>query len=71
MLANRLGWTPQPGGWHSDEQYFTWHEEADNKVKWDFAKVLLTDVAQKRPDFAGLETGLSTQTFRHLKKCSN
>eukprot|EP00971_Amphidinium_carterae_P135657 2687881-Amphidinium_carterae.1 len=36
-LRNRLGWTPQPAGWHSDGQYL----------------------------------GLSTQTFRHLKKCSN
>eukprot|EP00971_Amphidinium_carterae_P148151 2936262-Amphidinium_carterae.1 len=33
--------------------------------------MLLADVAQKRPDFAGLETGLSTQTYRHLKKCPN
>eukprot|EP00971_Amphidinium_carterae_P320472 6369906-Amphidinium_carterae.1 len=58
-LANRLGWTPQPGGWHSDGQYFTWHE------------MLLTDVAQGWPGFAGLETSLSTKTFRHLKKFSN
>eukprot|EP00971_Amphidinium_carterae_P339855 6477881-Amphidinium_carterae.2 len=40
LLADRLGWIPQPGGW-----------------KFAF----------KRPDFAGLETGLSTQTFGHLK----
>eukprot|EP00971_Amphidinium_carterae_P183416 3640459-Amphidinium_carterae.1 len=30
-LAKRLGWHPKPGGWQSDDQYFTWHE-ADYKV---------------------------------------
>eukprot|EP00971_Amphidinium_carterae_P074754 1477334-Amphidinium_carterae.1 len=49
-LANRLGWMPQPGGWISDGQYFSWCE-ADYKVKWDSARVLLADVAAKRPDF--------------------
>eukprot|EP00971_Amphidinium_carterae_P089125 1763867-Amphidinium_carterae.1 len=29
---------------------------------------LVADVANKRPDFAGLETGPSTRTFKHLKK---
>eukprot|EP00971_Amphidinium_carterae_P276285 5482673-Amphidinium_carterae.1 len=50
-LANRVGWVPQPGGWQSEGQYFTWHE-ADLKVKWDSAKALLTEVTQKRLDFA-------------------
>eukprot|EP00971_Amphidinium_carterae_P119513 2367424-Amphidinium_carterae.1 len=58
---------PQPGGWISDGQFFTWYE-ADYKVKWDSSRVLLAEVAAKRPDFGGLETGLNTQTFRHLKK---
>eukprot|EP00971_Amphidinium_carterae_P270358 5364571-Amphidinium_carterae.3 len=43
----------------------------DYKLKWDSARAPLAEVAQKRPDLAGLETGLSTQTFRHLNKCSN
>eukprot|EP00971_Amphidinium_carterae_P264722 5251400-Amphidinium_carterae.3 len=38
-------------------------------IKWDSAKALLTEVAQKRPDFAGL--GLSTQDLRHLNKYSS
>eukprot|EP00971_Amphidinium_carterae_P263410 5226246-Amphidinium_carterae.1 len=42
--------------------------EADYKVKWDSARVLLAEVAAKRPGFGGLETGLSTQSFRHLKR---
>eukprot|EP00971_Amphidinium_carterae_P054240 1068472-Amphidinium_carterae.1 len=37
--------------------YFTWYE-ADYKVKLDSARVLVAEVAAKRPDFAGLETGL-------------
>eukprot|EP00971_Amphidinium_carterae_P316779 6297046-Amphidinium_carterae.1 len=61
---------PQPGGWISDGQYFTW-SEADHKVKWDSARVLLAEVAVKRPDFGGLDTGLNTQTFRHLKCRAN
>eukprot|EP00971_Amphidinium_carterae_P241971 4804262-Amphidinium_carterae.3 len=61
---------PQPAGWISDRQYFTW-SEAGYKVKWDCARALLADVAAKRPDFGGLETGLSTQTFRHLKRSAN
>eukprot|EP00971_Amphidinium_carterae_P080962 1601901-Amphidinium_carterae.1 len=51
LLANRLGWQPQPGGWVSEGQYITW-QEADFKVKWDSARVLLADVATNRPDFA-------------------
>eukprot|EP00971_Amphidinium_carterae_P316798 6297472-Amphidinium_carterae.1 len=58
---------PEHGGWISNGQYFTWNE-ADYKVKWDSARVLLADVAAKKTDFGGLETGLSTQTFRHLKR---
>eukprot|EP00971_Amphidinium_carterae_P050924 1002665-Amphidinium_carterae.2 len=62
-----------PGGWQSEDQYFTWYE-ADQKVKWDSAKHLLAEVAENRPDFKGLETGLSTvlstQSYRHLKKSS-
>eukprot|EP00971_Amphidinium_carterae_P112951 2236926-Amphidinium_carterae.1 len=68
LLADRLGWKPLPGGWQCDEQYFTW-SEADYEV--DSAWVLLTDVAAKRPDFQGLETGLSTQSFKHLKRSAN
>eukprot|EP00971_Amphidinium_carterae_P191718 3804126-Amphidinium_carterae.1 len=63
-LANRVGWVPQPGGWHCDGQVFTWHE-ADIKIKWDSAKAVLTEVEQKRHEFAGMETGLSTQALRH------
>eukprot|EP00971_Amphidinium_carterae_P006030 118884-Amphidinium_carterae.1 len=51
-------------------QYFTWCE-ADQRVKWDSARVLLAEVAANRPDFAGLETGLSTQTYRHLRGAVN
>eukprot|EP00971_Amphidinium_carterae_P293932 5835445-Amphidinium_carterae.1 len=65
-LADRAGWVPHPQGWQSGEQTFTWHE-ADLKIKWDSARALLADVTTKRPDFAGLETGLSTQAVRHLK----
>eukprot|EP00971_Amphidinium_carterae_P018737 369411-Amphidinium_carterae.1 len=70
LLADRLGWKPLPGGWLSEEQYFTW-SEADYKVKWDSARVLLATVAANRPYFRGLETGLSTQTFRQLKRSAN
>eukprot|EP00971_Amphidinium_carterae_P350264 6491460-Amphidinium_carterae.4 len=62
LIADRLGWKPLPGGWLCDEQYFTL-SEADYKVKWDFARVLLAEV--------GLETGLHAQTFRHLKRSTN
>eukprot|EP00971_Amphidinium_carterae_P050335 991815-Amphidinium_carterae.2 len=40
LLANRLGWIPQRGGWQCQDQYFTWYE-ADYKVTWDSAKMLL------------------------------
>eukprot|EP00971_Amphidinium_carterae_P230034 4565594-Amphidinium_carterae.1 len=67
------GWRPAGyrgcPGWQCEEQYFTWYE-ADQKVKWDVAKNLLAEVAANRPDFQGLETGLSTQTYRHLTKSS-
>eukprot|EP00971_Amphidinium_carterae_P242668 4818288-Amphidinium_carterae.1 len=33
-------------------------------------RVLAAEVAAKQRDFAGLETGLSTQAYRHLKKSS-
>eukprot|EP00971_Amphidinium_carterae_P219713 4362311-Amphidinium_carterae.2 len=44
-----------------------------NRVGWikhDSSRALLADVTSKRPDFAGLETGLSNQALRHLKKCA-
>eukprot|EP00971_Amphidinium_carterae_P197171 3913504-Amphidinium_carterae.1 len=67
--ADRLGWIPQPGRCSRDDQFFTWYE-ADYRVKWDSARVLCADVATERPDFVGLETGLSAQRFRHLKKAA-
>eukprot|EP00971_Amphidinium_carterae_P072629 1436326-Amphidinium_carterae.1 len=70
LLADRLVWKLQRGGWLCDCQYFIWNE-ADYKVKWDSARILLGEVATKRNDFGGLETGLSTQTFRHLKRSAN
>eukprot|EP00971_Amphidinium_carterae_P297259 5905529-Amphidinium_carterae.1 len=70
LLADRLAWEPAVGGWRCDDQYFTWNE-ADHKVKWDSARVLLADVATSRRDFGGLETGLSTQSYRHLKRSAN
>eukprot|EP00971_Amphidinium_carterae_P165904 3288554-Amphidinium_carterae.1 len=70
LLADRLAWVPADGGWLCEDQYFTW-DEADYKVKWDSARALLTAVATNRPDFRGLETGLSTQSYRHLKKSAN
>eukprot|EP00971_Amphidinium_carterae_P002318 45812-Amphidinium_carterae.2 len=33
MLANRLGWIPQLGGWQCDGQYFTWHEAVQRTTK--------------------------------------
>eukprot|EP00971_Amphidinium_carterae_P134560 2666825-Amphidinium_carterae.2 len=66
-LADRVGWVPQPNGWQSGEQTFTWHE-VDLMIKWDSARALLVEVATKRPDFAGLETGLSTQAGCSNKK---
>eukprot|EP00971_Amphidinium_carterae_P082353 1628259-Amphidinium_carterae.2 len=44
-----------------DEQCFTWSE----------ADYISQVVAAKRPDFGGLETGLSTQTFRQPKHSAN
>eukprot|EP00971_Amphidinium_carterae_P065852 1304966-Amphidinium_carterae.1 len=70
MLADRLAWTPAVGRWLCEDQYFTWNE-ADYKVKWDSAKALLSEVATTRPDFGGLETGLSTQSYRHLRRNAN
>eukprot|EP00971_Amphidinium_carterae_P006532 128832-Amphidinium_carterae.1 len=70
LLADRLAWTPAVGGWRCEDQYFTW-SEADYKVKWDSARALLTEVATTRPDFGGLETGLSTQSYRHLKRSAH
>eukprot|EP00971_Amphidinium_carterae_P318768 6336395-Amphidinium_carterae.1 len=70
LLADRLAWIPAVGGWRCEDQFFTWGE-ADYKVKWDSARVLLTKVATSRPHFGGLETGLSTQSVRHLKRSAN
>eukprot|EP00971_Amphidinium_carterae_P149304 2960214-Amphidinium_carterae.2 len=70
LPADRLAWTTAVGGWYCEDQYFTW-SEADYKVKWDSARALLAEVATKRPDFGGLETGLSTQSLRHLKRNAN
>eukprot|EP00971_Amphidinium_carterae_P098333 1945194-Amphidinium_carterae.1 len=70
LLANRLAWLPAVGGWRCEDQYFTWGE-ADYKVKWDSARALLAEVAAARPDFGGLETGLSPQSYRHLKRSAN
>eukprot|EP00971_Amphidinium_carterae_P323987 6438439-Amphidinium_carterae.2 len=46
LLADQLGWIPQPGGWLCDEQYFTW-SEADYKVKWVSSRVLLPSCWRK------------------------
>eukprot|EP00971_Amphidinium_carterae_P128041 2536286-Amphidinium_carterae.3 len=44
--------------------------DADWKIEHNSSRALLADVTCKRPDFAGLETGLSNQALRHLKKCA-
>eukprot|EP00971_Amphidinium_carterae_P305075 6062106-Amphidinium_carterae.1 len=49
-----------------ENHHFTWYD-GDYRVKWDSARQLCTDVATKRTVFAGQETGLSTQCFRHLE----
>eukprot|EP00971_Amphidinium_carterae_P230398 4572703-Amphidinium_carterae.2 len=69
-LANRIGWFPHQQGWQCGEQIFTW-QDADWKIKHDSSRAFLADVMSKRPDFVGLETGLSNQAMRHLKKCAN
>eukprot|EP00971_Amphidinium_carterae_P106943 2118120-Amphidinium_carterae.1 len=47
-----------------------WFVPPQHRVQWDSARVLCADIATKRPDFVGLETGLSGQTFTHLQKAS-
>eukprot|EP00971_Amphidinium_carterae_P152722 3027054-Amphidinium_carterae.5 len=69
-LANRAGWFPHQQRWQCGEQVFTW-QDADLKIMQHSSRALLADVTSKRPDFAGLETGLSNQALRHLKKCAN
>eukprot|EP00971_Amphidinium_carterae_P212256 4212451-Amphidinium_carterae.2 len=48
------------------DRYFT-SDEAAYKVKWDYAIQLCKEIAETRPDFRGLDSGLSTQTLRQLK----
>eukprot|EP00971_Amphidinium_carterae_P085228 1686157-Amphidinium_carterae.1 len=42
--------------------------EADHLAKWDSVRVFCAEVAATQLDIGGLETGLSTQTVRQLKK---
>eukprot|EP00971_Amphidinium_carterae_P265560 5268159-Amphidinium_carterae.2 len=65
-MADCLHWVPIDTGWRQGEQCFTW-DEADYKVKWDSAMQLCKEVADSRPDFQGLASGLATQTLRQLK----
>eukprot|EP00971_Amphidinium_carterae_P222256 4411633-Amphidinium_carterae.1 len=57
----------QSGGWRCGDHYFTWCD-ADHRVKWYSSRVFCAEMTMTRFHFAGLETGLSTQSFRHLKK---
>eukprot|EP00971_Amphidinium_carterae_P214543 4257721-Amphidinium_carterae.1 len=67
LLADRLGWVPMPevGKVRSSTSLGT-KLTKKSSAKWDSAKNLLAEVAEHRPDFKGLETGLSTLTYRHL-----
>eukprot|EP00971_Amphidinium_carterae_P302329 6007427-Amphidinium_carterae.1 len=59
-MAARLNWTPTPAGWRQGDQHFSW-ADADYKVKWDSALHLCKGVADRLPDFQGLDSGLATQ----------
>eukprot|EP00971_Amphidinium_carterae_P329083 6461369-Amphidinium_carterae.1 len=65
-MADRLHWTPTQTGWRQGDQYFSW-DEADYKVKRDSALQLCKEVADARPDFQGLASGLSMQALKQLK----
>eukprot|EP00971_Amphidinium_carterae_P081680 1616009-Amphidinium_carterae.1 len=56
-MADRLQWVPTDTMWRQGEQRFTW-DEADYKLKWDSALQLCKEVADSRPDFQGLPSGL-------------
>eukprot|EP00971_Amphidinium_carterae_P056281 1111000-Amphidinium_carterae.1 len=60
QMADRLYWVPTATGWCQCDQFFTW-DEADDKVKWDPVLQLCKEVADSRPDFQGLDSGLATQ----------
>eukprot|EP00971_Amphidinium_carterae_P305767 6076735-Amphidinium_carterae.1 len=65
-MAVRLGWLAVEGGWISNGQRFSW-DEAVLRAKWDSAQVLCAEVARTRPDFEGLDLGLSTAAYRQLE----
>eukprot|EP00971_Amphidinium_carterae_P112885 2235513-Amphidinium_carterae.2 len=54
-MADHLHWAPTASGWRQGDQCFTW-DEADYK--------LCKEVADSRPDFQGLGSGLATQALR-------
>eukprot|EP00971_Amphidinium_carterae_P111643 2211031-Amphidinium_carterae.1 len=64
--ADRLHCVPTDTGWRQGEQCFTW-DEADFKVKWECALQVCKELADSRPDFQGLDSGLANQTLRQLK----
>eukprot|EP00971_Amphidinium_carterae_P012396 243964-Amphidinium_carterae.1 len=65
-MADHLNWTPTSDGWRRGYQRFSW-ADAYYKVKWDSALHLCRGVADSRPDFQGLDSGLATQALRQLK----
>eukprot|EP00971_Amphidinium_carterae_P341409 6480189-Amphidinium_carterae.1 len=65
-MADRVNWIPTPGGWRQGDQCFSW-SDADDKVKWDSGFNLRKEVAEARPDFQCLDSGLAAQTLRQLE----
>eukprot|EP00971_Amphidinium_carterae_P297526 5911202-Amphidinium_carterae.1 len=65
-MADRLNWIPTLDGWRQRGQHFT-RVDVDYKVKRHSALQLCKAVADSRPDFQGLDSGLANQALRQLK----
>ena len=67
FFATRLGWEPCSQGWQTPLGDLTWPEAVANIQHASFNSVL-TRLADRRPDFKGLEHGIDPVDFRSWRR---
>eukprot|EP00971_Amphidinium_carterae_P148816 2950385-Amphidinium_carterae.1 len=69
-FAQRVDWHPGQAGWHTTRGFVLWCQASATGAQ-DSQAWALKQVAERRPDFAGLEAGLGPVDLQQWRKLSN
>eukprot|EP00971_Amphidinium_carterae_P312835 6217316-Amphidinium_carterae.1 len=68
--GQRGSWHPGQAGWHTTRGYVLWCQASATGAQ-DSQAWTLKQVAERKPDFAGLEAGLDPVDLQQWRKLSN